>query len=260
MRVLVTGGTGRLGREVVRAAVSTGHAVCVLSRRPRRESDPADVTWAVGDITTGDGLPDAVNDIDAIVHAASDPRGNEAADVEGTRRLSETARAAGVSHVVYVSIVGIHRIPYAYYTRKLEAERMLATSGVPYSILRATQFHSFVSWLLAQAARFPMIMPIPLGFHVQSVATEDVAARLCRALDDGPAGMLRDFAGPEIMPLEAAAQVWSAHRPQGLLKAIVPIYLPGKTAAAFRAGYNTAPDGERGTLTWREWLLRSMDA
>jgi uncharacterized protein YbjT (DUF2867 family) len=239
--------------------MAAGHSIRLMSRRRRPASENSRSTSVVGNLATGAGLSEAVADIEAIVHAASDPRKAREVDVQGTRRLVEAARAAGVAHIAYVSIVGVDRIPYRYYESKLEAERVLAKSGVPYSILRATQFHSFVSWLLAQVARFPMFMPIPLGFHVQSVATEEVAARLCRALDDGPAGMLRDFAGPEIMPIETAAQVWSAHRPQRWLTTIVPIYLPGKTAAAFRAGYNTAPDGERGTLTWREWLVRSME-
>ena len=102
---------------------------------------------------TGEGLAAAVADVDVVIHAASDPRGDPAADEEGTRRLAAAARAAGVGHVVYVSIVGIDRIPFPYYARKLAAERALAASGQPYSILRATQFHSFVDFLLGKAAQ-----------------------------------------------------------------------------------------------------------
>ena len=257
MRVLVTGGTGQLGREVVRAAVAAGHAVRVLSRRPRREPG-ADLTWAVGDLATGQGLQQAVGHIDAIVHAASDPRNAPAADIEGTRHLAEAARAARVAHVVYVSIVGIDRIPYRYYQCKLEAERVLAESGVPYSILRATQFHSFIAFLLNLAARVPLMLPVPAGFHVQSVGIEDVAARLLHALGEGPGGLLPDFGGPEVMTLEDAAVEWTRSRPRGRYKSVASIYVPGRMAAAFRAGYNTAPHGERGTLTWRDWLSRTL--
>ena len=256
VRILITGGSGRLGRTLV-PLLSAGHSVRVLSRVPRTGPGPQ-VSHVVGDLTTGAGLTESVADIDAIVHLASDSRNARAVDVEGTQRLVEVARAARVKHLLYCSIVGIDRIPFRYYECKLEAERLLAESGVPFSILRATQFHSFVSLLLNEASRYPFIMPVPSGFFVQSVAIEEVAVRLCRAVNEGPNGMLRDFGGPEVLPIEEAATAWiSRFRPYVGLWAI-PIYLPGKIAEAFRAGYNTCPDGERGTETWREWLKRSM--
>ena len=191
--------------------------------------------------------------------AASDSRNARAVDVEGTRRLVGVARSTRVKHLVYVSIVGVDRIPFGYYQAKLEAERLIAESGVPFSILRATQFHSFVALLLNEVARYPFIMPIPQGFFVQSVAMEDLAARLCRALDEPPTGRVQDFGGPEVLPVEEVAAQWINRG--GRVAAVRPlsIYLPGNIAAAFRAGYNTCPDGERGTETWRDWLKRSMD-
>jgi uncharacterized protein YbjT (DUF2867 family) len=259
MRLLVTGGSGRLGRVLVPLLAAAGYNVRVMSRVQRAGSDPR-VSYAVADLISGVGLKEAVADIDVIVHAASDSRNAHAVDVEGTRRLVEVARAAGVKHLLYCSIVGIDRIPFAYYQRKLAAERLIAESGVPFSILRATQFHSFVALLLNEASRYPFVMPIPSGFFVQSVAIEEVAVRLCRAVNDGPNGMLRDFGGPEVLPIEEAAAAWIGQtRPYVGLWA-TPIYLPGKVAEAFRAGYNTCPDGERGTETCGEWLKRSRDA
>jgi uncharacterized protein YbjT (DUF2867 family) len=257
VRILITGGTRQLGRELIPSAIAAGHTVRVLTRKIPTNS-PGNVTWAIGDLATGAGLPEAVAGIDAIIHAASDPRHARVVDVGGTRRLVDAARTAGVAHVVYVSIVGVDRIPYAYYQRKLEAERVIAGSGVPFSILRATQFHPFVSFLLRNAWRLPFIMPIPSGFVVQSVAIEEVAARLCRALDEGPRGMLRDFGGPEILTIEEATTAWLRHGPRGYGVWPVPIYLPGKTARAFRSGHNTCPDGDRGTITWNEWLERDF--
>ena len=256
MQILVTGGSGRLGRVLVPLLAAAGYNVRIMSRVQGTGPDPR-VSCAVADLISGVGLEEAVADIDVIVHAASDSRNARAVDVEGTQRLIEVARAARVTHLLYVSIVGIDRIPFAYYQCKLEAEQAIASCGVPFSILRATQFHSFVALLLNEASRYPFIMPIPSGFVVQSVAIEDVAARLCRAIDDGPCGRLRDFGGPEVLPVEEVATAWIGHvRPYVGLWAI-PIYLPGKVAEAFRAGYNTCPDGERGTETWRDWLRRS---
>jgi uncharacterized protein YbjT (DUF2867 family) len=258
MRVLVTGGSGRLGRVLVPLLSDDGHSVRVLSRVHRTGPD-LHVAHVVGDLTTGAGLRDAVTEIDCIVHLASNSRNARAVDVEGTQRLIDAARAADVTHLLYVSIVGIDRIPYEYYQCKLEAERLIAESGVPFSILRATQFHSFVAFLLNEAAKYPLIMPIPSGFFVQSVAVEDVAARLRRAVVDGPRGRLRDFGGPEVLPVEEVATVWLRRTRPFVGAWAVPIHLPGGVAAAFRAGYNTCPDGERGTETWLEWLDRSRD-
>jgi uncharacterized protein YbjT (DUF2867 family) len=257
MRVLVTGGTGRLGQKLVPSLLAAGHSVRILSRVHKAGPDLR-VSHLVGDLTTGAGLAEAVADIDVVVHLASNSRDARAVDVEGTQRLIEAARAADVTHLLYVSIVGIDRIPFAYYQCKLEAERLIEESGVPFSILRATQFHSFVALLLNEASRYPMIMPIPSGFFVQSVAIEEVAARLCRAVEEGPKGRLRDFGGPEVLPIEDVAAAWIGQGGRDWVLTTVPIYLPGKTAAAFRAGHNTCPDGERGTETWREWLARSM--
>ena len=137
--------------------------------RVHRTGPGLQVSCAVADLITGTGLAAAVQDVDTIVHLASDSRNARAVDVEGTQRLVDEARAAAVKHLIYVSIVGIDRIPFAYYQCKLEAEQTIASCGVPFSILRATQFHSFVAFLLSEAARFPFVMPIPSGFYVQSV-------------------------------------------------------------------------------------------
>jgi uncharacterized protein YbjT (DUF2867 family) len=260
VNVLVTGGRGTLGREVVRAVNAAGHRAVTMSRTPA--PDPASAPrWATADIVSGEGLAAAVADMDVVLHAASDPRGDPAADEEGTRRLASAARAARVRHLVFVSIVGIDRIPLPYYARKLAAERALAASGQPYSILRATQFHPFIDVLFGKAATaVPLVMALPAGYHVQSVALEDVAARLLRAIDEGPLGLLPDFGGPERMTASDAARIWQHAR--GVRKPIVPFPSVTATARAFRAGHNTlaadTPRENKGKLSWREWLARPI--
>jgi uncharacterized protein YbjT (DUF2867 family) len=253
MKILLTGGTGGLGREVVRAAEAAGHTVRIASRRAQPHDTPPAREWARMDMESGDGVREALEGVDAVIHAASDPRRHAVVDVEGTRRLADAARAAGTAHLVYVSIVGIDEVPFAYYRSKLAAEQIVAASGVPHSILRATQFHSFIDTMTAGAARVPLILPLPTTFRFQSVDTGEAAERLVRAAQEGPGGRLPDFGGPEVLTWGEMAAAWKAAR--GIRRPTVHLPLPGAHAAAFRAGKTTLRNGgERGTIRWEDWL------
>src|SRR5262245_1012018 len=115
MRILITGGTGRLGREILAQAGSTDHTFRVISRQSNTSSEHQ-VEYIQADLASGDGLSDAVKNVDVIIHCASSPgQTTYEVDVAGTRRLLEQARWQGVRHVIYVSIIGIDRIPFPYY-------------------------------------------------------------------------------------------------------------------------------------------------
>jgi len=222
-----------------------------LSRSPQAGGDGVD--WMVADLATGAGLEPAVQDVDAVVHAASDPA-DPAGDVSGTERLARLAGGAGVRHLLFVSIVGIDRIPLPYYQSKLAAERALETGGaVPWSILRASQFHWLVDMMLSRLAFLPGVLPVPAGFRVQSIGTPDVAAVLCDALAGPARGRLPDLAGPEPMSLARAARIWTRATGRRL---VLPVPALGRVAAGFRAGYNTVPERPSGTERWSEWLER----
>lgn len=275
MKILVTGATGTLGRAVVKAAAAAGHEVRAMSRKRERTgptgpsermgptpserigpTESAATTETVtADLSNGKGLVAAVEGVQAIVHAATDPRRSDSVDVDGTRLLLDVARRARVSHFLYISIVGVDKIPLGYYRAKLRAEELVETSTMPYSILRATQFHGFIDALLSKAANLlPWVMPLPSSFHVQSVDVHDVASRIVTSLADGPKQRLRDFGGPDTMLLADAAAYWKQAR--GVTKRIISIPIPGGTAAGFRAGANIAWNGDLGTTRWTEWLER----
>ena len=245
--ILITGGTGLLGRAVTRR-LAAEHPVRVLSRRSAEH--PEVVT---GDLGTGAGLRDAVAGVTAILHVASDPRAPHAVDVDGTAGLLDAARATGRRpHLVYISIVGVDRIPYGYYRAKLDAERAIERSGLPWTILRATQFHDFGYTAVTQLARFPGLVPVPRGWRIQPVDVVEVAARLAAAVDAPPAGRLPDLGGPEVMTLSALARAYLRER--GSRRPVVEVPVPGRLSAAFRAGANLAPDDRAGGRTWHQYL------
>lgn len=249
--VLVTGGTGVLGSALVPRLKDAGYTVRITSRRPASANTDLEVEWAQVDMATGSGVAPAVSDVDVIVHAASDVSKAEEIDVRGTERLLERAREAGVSHVIYISIVGVDKIPFGYYQHKLAAERLIEISDVPWSILRATQFHTFIDTLL-QPLKWLPIAPLPTDFQAQPIDPDDVAERLCECIEEGPAGRLPDIGGPAVHRLGDLAQTWlSARR---LRRWVFRLPLPGQVAAGFRQGHNTVPENKYGAITWDEWL------
>lgn len=256
-RILVTGGRGVLGRELVSRLQQGPNAIYdtvrVMSRSPRPTPTDRQIEWAQADLETGDGLVRAVEGVDVILHAASNPfRKMHETDVVGTERLLGLAARSGVSHLIYISIVGIERVPgYAYYRHKLAAEALIKQNLLPWTILRTTQFYNLVDMLLSLSARLP-IMLLPTGFRSQPIDVGEVADRMA-ALVEGPArGMLPDVGGPEIMTLGEAARLWK--RTRGIHKPVVNLPIPGRAAAAFKNGSITTPDHAVGTVTWSEWL------
>jgi len=255
-RILVTGGTGVLGREVVKQLSSTSHSVRLMSRQSRSANAPANVEWATANLETGEGVKEAVAGVDVIIHAASNARQNTyQADVEGTRRLIEAAGGAKISHFIYVSIVGIERVPYPYYKLKVQAEEVVNAAGVPYSILRATQFHEFIDFLLHMADRLGPFIALPTDFQCQPVDVSEVAARLCEVANSKPGGLLPDVGGPEVLRVREIARLWLEKR--HVRKIVMPLPLPGKAAYGYRHGFHTCPDQRVGKISWAQWLDRT---
>src|SRR5580692_950372 len=151
--IAVIGGSGTLGAPLVATLRSRGHDVRALSRRSAE--------FPV-DLTTGSGLDAALNGCGVVVDASnnSSARGAGAVLVEGSRRLLEAAGSAGVGHLVCISIVGCERAPMGYYKIKTEQERLVSEGAVPWSIVRATQFHELIAWAFGAAARFG-VLPLP---------------------------------------------------------------------------------------------------
>jgi len=259
-RMLVTGGTGTLGRLIVPRLQAASCAVRVLSRRPRATTDA--IERVTGDLATGAGIDAAVAGIETIIHCA----GTNTGDEHKTLHLVRAARAAGVRHLVSISVVGADRVPvvsgidramFGYFASKLAAERVVAESGLPWTTLRATQFHELVLLVAQQMAKLPLV-PVPVGFRFQPVDAGEVAARLVELALGAPSGLVPDLAGPRVYDM--AALVRSYLRATGKHRLLVPLPLPGRAAAAVRAGANLAPERAVGRRTWEDFLADQLRA
>jgi len=241
--ILVTGGTGKLGRPTVDLLREAGHDVRVLSRSegPGR---------TVGDLANGAGLDGALTGIDTVLHLATTSR----KDSGQTKNLVDAAARAGVAHLIYISIVGVDKIPFPYYVDKLECERIIESSGLQYTILRATQFHEFVAMILRPQRRLPVTMVPKLS--VQPIAIEEVAARLVElAAASGPAGRVQDIGGPERLTGRELATIWNSA--QGRSGAIWSLALPGRIFATYAAGHHMTPLPGYGKKTFGEYAAEA---
>ncbi|MCS0499269.1 SDR family oxidoreductase [Protaetiibacter mangrovi] len=240
MTILVTGGTGRLGRPTVDALRAHGHTVRVLSRRPGPDH-------AVADLATGAGLAAALDGVETVVHLAT----SRSKDIGQTRMLL-TAMADTGAHLVFVSIVGVDEVPFAYYRDKVASEQAIAASGIAHTIIRVTQFHGFVEELLDAQRRSPVTLVVP-GV-AQTVHIPEVAERLVELVETRPAGRVADFGGPELLTLREHAAQWQAAR--GIRRPVWSLRLPGGFARAVREGRLTSGLPGAGRVTFREYLAR----
>jgi uncharacterized protein YbjT (DUF2867 family) len=243
MRIAVAGGTGRIGRLTIAALDGAGHQTVPLSR------------GAGVDAYTGSGLADALRGADALIDVTNNPSGDEAEIVDFfgtvTRNLLAAEEKAGVRHHVLLSIVGIdrnRRVPH--YAGKREQERLVASGPVPWSIVRATQFHDFAAMMAGWAERDGTATIAPL--LVQPIAPADVAAILAEIAVAAPLGTRLDIAGPETQDLVDMARRTFAARGQDIT--LVPTWRGGM--GTDMAGEVLLPgEGARlGTTTFADWL------
>lgn len=220
--ILVTGATGSLGTPTVELLTRSGHEVRSLSRRPGDSR-------TVADLSTGIGLADALAGVTTVIHLAT---GANVHDSQQTRTLLRTLVAHPVDHLIFMSIVGVDQHPFGYYRDKFLSEQFIAASGVPFTILRATQFHSFVARLFISQRRLPVTLAP--RFRMQPVAVEEVAERLVELVEAGPSGRVRDLAGPEQLSFGELARQWNEAHSRRTPVWSVPV--PGEVGRAFSAG------------------------
>jgi uncharacterized protein YbjT (DUF2867 family) len=242
MKVAVAGGTGVVGRLVVGKLTERGDEPVVLAR-----------SRGV-DLASGKGLESAVQGCDAVIDVSNVLTSKRAAAERyfgtATEHLCTAAAAAGVPHVIALSIVGIDRVPLGYYYGKRKQEEVLAAGGVAWTVLRATQFHEFAEQMLARIPGPVAVIPRMLS---RPVAAAEVAAELVSLLDKGPQGFATEIAGPQ--DLYVADMARQVLRRRGQRRPVLSFRLPGKLGSGLAHG-GLVPTGPftAGRQTFAQYL------
>lgn len=249
--ILLTGGTGTLGSHVTPLLVDAGAKLRVLSRSSRKSGNG--VEYVTGDLLKGQGVERAVDGAEVILHLAGGPRGDDVA----TRNLMQAAvQAGGVKHVVYISVIAVDRVPLGWFKSKLGAEQAVSRSGLPFTTLRAAQFHDLVFDLVQKMAKMPVV-PSPGGMRFQPVDSREVGDRLVDLTLGKPVGLVPDLAGPKVYAMRDLVQ--SYLQACGKRRLMMPVRIPGNAGKAYRAGDNlNLRTAVRGTRTWEEFLAERV--
>jgi uncharacterized protein YbjT (DUF2867 family) len=242
MKIAVVGGTGLIGSQVVARLNQQGHEATALS-----------LSTGV-DLITGAGLDDALAGAEAVVNLTNSPT-FDAASPEFFRtsmaNLLEASRSAGVGHVVVLSIVGVDGVPELdYYRAKALQEEVLKAGGLPYSVVRATQFMEFVDAIFAWTADGDTVR-LPRT-PIQPIAAADVAEVVAEVAAGTPLNGTLDIGGPEVFALDELGRVTVAAGQDG--RRIVTDDTAGMFAVV-KGDVLTTPAGARIAPTrYRDWL------
>lgn len=242
MKIAVAGGTGKTGRRVVERLRDQGHQPVILAR-------------AHGvDLLANTGIDAALHGVDAVIDVVdfATMNANKARESFGTAtaNLLAAEQRNGVQHHVALSIIGIDRATTGYYRGKLRQEELIKAAAVPWTILRASQFHEFADQVLAQLPG--PVAPVP-KMKSQPIAVDEVAAHLVGLAVGEPQQMAPELAGPQVESVVDMAR--RVVRRRGQHRLVVPLRIPGAAGKGMAHGalLPTGP-GPRGRQTFAEWL------
>jgi uncharacterized protein YbjT (DUF2867 family) len=250
MKIVVIGGTGLIGSKTVPILRQGGHEVVAASPKNGINS------------ITGEGLKEAMTGAQVVVDLSNSPSFEDKAVLDffetSGRNLFAAEGAAGVGHHVALSIVGIDRTPEnGYFRAKVAQEKLIESSGIPYTIIRSTQFFEFLGGIAASSANGNVVRLSPGLF--QPIAADDVAVIVADVALAAPRNGIVDIAGPERAPFDeiVARYLKAAGDPREVVSDPEALYFGGRVEER-----SLVPLGEArlGRIGFDEWLRRSQAA
>jgi len=250
MKIVIIGGTGLIGSKTHAILRNAGHEVLAASPKSGVNT------------LTGEGLADALAGAQVVVDLANSPSFEDKAVLEffetSGRNLHEAERAAGVGHHVALSIVGTDRTPEnGYFRAKVAQEKLVEASGIPYTIIRSTQFMEFLGGIAASSVQGNAIHLSPGSF--QPIAADDVAAFVADVALAAPRNGIVEIAGPERAPFDeiVARYLKSVGDPREVVRDSEALYFGGRVDER-----SLVPLGEArlGRIGLDEWLRRNQAA
>ena len=249
--ILITGASGTLGKELCKVLSENSTPYIALSRTEMDIPPPA--RWLYADLNTSDGLENLPSNIDTVFHLASNASNkNSASDPELTNNILKFSRRVNVSHFIYMSIVGIDKIPYPYYEQKLLSENLVISGNLPFTIFRATQFHQLIDFFLSNSLKFPIAL-LPKKFKFQPIDPKSAAVKLFEISQNNPVNGIINLGGPEILTYGEMYMDWLKAKQRKAF--VINLPLPGKRSKAFINGYNTCAEKDSHGITWKEYLI-----
>ena len=248
MKVVVIGGSGLIGKKLVPILRREGHEVVAASPSSGVNS------------LTGEGLAQALTGANVVVDVTNSPSWEDAAVMAffdtSTRNLLAAARAAGVGHHVALSVVGADRMPDSGYMRaKVNQESLIKAGGVPYSIVRATQFFEFLGGIADSGAEGDTVRLSTAP--MQPLAADDVAAALADVAVGAPLNATVELAGPEALPIaEFVGRFLAASGDKRTVIADPQALYAG--AALGSRGIAPGANPRLGPTRFEEWVARSI--
>lgn len=245
--ILITGGTGNLGKSLL-AVLKQEKISFTTGGRNNRSLETNFVTM---DLLKNEGVEDAVKDKTIIFHLATDLK----KDTILTENLIKAIGKNQGVHLIYISIVGIDKVPMGYYKQKLASEQAVIRSGIPYTILRATQFHQFAEQIITTLLKFPVGI-LPKRIISQPIQTEIVARELYRLSLQQPKNITYEIGGSEIKSLEEMAREWQEET--GKKRFVINLPIWGELGKSLRYGNLTTAKKCNESITWKEWLKSKL--
>lgn len=248
MKIVVIGGTGLIGSKLIKKLIAAGHEAVAAS--PSRGVNAM----------TGEGLSEALKGADVVVDVANAPSFEDKAVLDFfetcTRNLLAAEKAAGVRFHIALSVVGADRVPESGYLRaKTAQEKLIQASGIPYTLVRATQFFEFLG-SIADGGTEEGVVHLPKA-DLQPISADDVAEILFQVISETPVNGIIDIAGPDRLPFsEAVGQYLKAVKdPRSVMASEDSRYFGSKLKESSLVPIKGA---RLGTISFNKWFVSNI--